>query len=405
MFGYGSAANGGAGERDLEVAVVGGAVAGLAAAERLRSVADVTLFERQPYEDKRVNCGEALNDASLVPLERTPENGFHNDVDGFELRIHDDDDHGPAADPLTACQFGCPEGYIVDRDVLERRWAERLRGDVDVRDGEPVSAADVDDLAAGFDYVVDATGQPALSKRAADETDAYTGRFVALNADVEGEFGEWWRRPRVVFEGYTGYWWSFPKSPTRTNVGIGWTEAETPDDYFGALRAACERMDHPVPDRSATQVYTIPQGPSLDPGEVYDRERGIFLVGDAAGTANRYQGEGMVQAIESAYLLADLLEAGREDDYPTELYRSMLPEYRLANLMRGVWEEHRDTRTLATVADAIDGLTIEDITRNPRRVVGRLVRHPTVAARVVGQPTMVRRLVDTYRGNWEYTAR
>lgn len=391
--------------RDLDVAVVGGAVAGLAAAERLRGFADVTLFERQSYDDKRVNCGEAINDTSLVPLERTRANGFLNDLERFELRIYGDADHGPDDEPLSTTSFGCPGGYIVDRDVVERRWARRLADDpaVDLREDANVTPADFEELCGTHDYVVDATGQPALSMKAVGRADEYTGRFVALNADVESDFSEWWRRPRVVFEGYTGYFWVFPKSETRANVGIGWTEPETPDDYFGALTAACERNGIPVPDRSATSVYTIPQGPSLDPGRTYDSERGVFLVGDAAGTANRYQGEGIVQAIRSSYLLADLLEAGRADAYPDELFRSMRPEYRLAGLMRAVWDEHRDPATLAAVTEAIDGLTIEDITRRPRRVVSRVARHPALAARLVSSPGMVRRVVGTYAGRWEYS--
>jgi len=53
------------------IAVIGGSVAGLAAADRLAPRAEVTLFERQSYEEKRVNCGEAINDATLIPLEKT----------------------------------------------------------------------------------------------------------------------------------------------------------------------------------------------------------------------------------------------------------------------------------------------------------------------------------------------
>lgn len=392
-------------DRDLEVAVVGGAVAGLAAAERLRGFADVTLYERQSYDDKRVNCGEAINDATLVPLEKSPENGFLNDLECFDLLIYGDADHGPDDEPLSTSSFDCPAGYVVDRDVVERRWARRLADDpaVDLREGANVTPGNFAELCGTYDFVVDATGQPALSLKAAGRADEYTGRFVALNADVEGDFSGWWRSPRVIFEDYAGYYWVFPKSETRANVGIGWTEAETPEDYFAALEAASERNGHPVPDRSATNVYTIPQGPSLDPARAYDPDRGVFLVGDAAGTANRYQGEGIVQAVRSSYLLADLLGAGREAEYPRELYRTMRPEYRLANLMRGVWEEGGDARTLAAMAGAIDGLTVEDITRRPRRVIARVARHPTVAARVVSRPGMVRRVVDTYRGRWEYS--
>ena len=72
-----------------DVAVLGGSVSGLAAADALEgldSVGEVRVFERQQYDDKRVDCGEAINDATLVPLEKTPENGFVNDVHGFQLR-------------------------------------------------------------------------------------------------------------------------------------------------------------------------------------------------------------------------------------------------------------------------------------------------------------------------------
>ena len=50
-------------------AVVGGAMAGLGAAHALsRAGYDVALYERQSYGGKRVNCGEAITDASLIPV-------------------------------------------------------------------------------------------------------------------------------------------------------------------------------------------------------------------------------------------------------------------------------------------------------------------------------------------------
>ena len=46
-------------------AVVGGAMGGLAAAHALGVLGyDTTLYERQTYDRKRVNCGEAMTDAS-----------------------------------------------------------------------------------------------------------------------------------------------------------------------------------------------------------------------------------------------------------------------------------------------------------------------------------------------------
>jgi digeranylgeranylglycerophospholipid reductase len=396
--------------RDRTVAVLGGAVGGLAAAERLRAFGDVTLFERESYADKRVNCGEAVNEAELVPLEKTPENGFLNRVEGFDLDVHASTDREPGAAPLTRSRIGVENGYITDRNVVERRWAERLAAGeggpaVDVRENENVTRRRYDALVDEYDVVVDATGQPALSLRAAGRTEEYTGDMVALNADVAGDFSELVRTPRIVFEGYVGYFWVFPKSATRANVGIGWAGEERPDDYTAALAAACEREGVPVPSREATNVYTIPRGPSLDPTWTHP-EGNVFLVGDAAGIANRYQGEGICQAIRSANLLADLLREGRGEAYPAELYRLMRSEYRLATLMRGVWEESGgDAALLAAVAAAIDGLTVTDVTRRPRAVVARIARRPGTAVDLLRYPGFRRRLRDAYTDRWEYTAR
>lgn len=394
----------GQGDGDPTVAVVGGAVAGLAAAERFREFADVTLFERQPYDEKRVNCGEAINDAPLVPLEKTPENGFVNDLDGFELRVYEGTDREPGEGLLTTARLRCDQGYICDRALVERRWAERLTDlGVEVRTGPDasLSPAEFDDVVGKYDYVIDATGQPSWSMRALDRTDRYTGDTVALNANVEGDFAEYESYPRVFFEGYIGYAWSFPKSDSRANVGIGWASDERPDDYMGALRAACERNGLPVPDRSETKVYTIPRGPSLDPQRASLPDSGVYLVGDAAGIANRYQGEGICQAIRSSYLLASLVRTGREAVYPDRLYDLMKSEYRLATLMRGAWEEHQDTELLAEVADCLAGASIDEITSEPRAVIGRVVRRPDVVARLLNGG-MARRLVRAYAGNWEY---
>jgi digeranylgeranylglycerophospholipid reductase len=384
------------------VAVLGGSVGGLAAAERFRSFADVTLFERQRYDDKRVNCGEAINDAPLVPLDKTPENGFLNRAEGFDVEIHPDTTRTASTTPLADPTIRVENGYITDRNVVERRWAERLRDrGVEVRAGANVAVADYWDLVDEYDYVVDATGQPSLSMKARDATDRYTGDIVALNADVEGDFSDALGRPRIVFEGYVGYFWVFPKSATRANVGIGWASEDRPDDYMAALHAACERDGVPKPPRSDVNVYTIPRGPSLDPG-LTNPEEGVFLVGDAAGIANRYQGEGICQAIRSSYLLSTLVETGRESTYPDRLEASMRREYLLATVMRGVWEANESAELLAAVADAIDGLTVDDVTRRPERVALRVLRRPRVAAALLSTPELRRRALDAARDRWEY---
>lgn len=391
-----------------DAAVIGGAVSGLAAAHGLSDVdevGDITVFERQEYDEKRVNCGEAINDTSLVPLEKTPENGFVNDVDGFQLRVYSGPDRSRSEPPRGTANLSCEPGYICERDVVERRWAERLaeRG-VTFETGASVTPTRYREIVDEFDYVIDATGQPALSLKARGETESYTGDMVALNANVDGDFSGYESWPRIFFEGYVGYAWSFPKSDTRANVGIGWAGDERPDDYMGALREAAERNGFPAPDPDDVNIYTIPRGPSLDPKRVYDPNDNVFRVGDAAGVANRYQGEGICQGIRSAYLLCDLIEAGTPERYPDRLYDAMKSEYRLARLMRGAWVEHEDPDLLAAVAESLEGLSIEDVTRSPTRVIRRVAKRPLVASRLVSDRGMLDRLYKSYTDRWEYEA-
>ena len=389
-----------------DVLIVGGAVAGLAAADALVDHASVTLYERESYDDRSVNCGEAINDSTLVPLEPIDENGFVNDIDGYQLEIYPNTSRPPGSTPLASSTLWCPPGYICDRNVVERQWARRLEEcGVEVREGETLSIPDYRNLLADYDYIIDATGQPSITLRTFDLESRYTGDMVALNAEVEGDFSEYEALPRIFFEGYVGYAWSFPKSATRANIGIGWAGEERPSHYFSAFEQACERAQLPMPTRAQTNVYTIPKGPSLAPEYVSFEEEGIYLVGDAAGIANRYQGEGICQAIRSSYLLAALIREGKESEYPVRLYSLMQSEYRLAHLLRGTWMEFRDPALIAAIATAIDGMTIEEITRTPRAVYARLLRHPTIATKLLTNRGMLRRCIDAYTDSWEYTAR
>jgi len=394
-------------ETQSTAAVLGGSVSGLAAATgliRRANFSRVTVYERQEYDEKRVDCGEAINDTTLIPLAKTPENGFVNDVDGFQLRVYDGTDRSLDARPLATSNVNCEPGYICERDVVERRWAAALeaRG-VEFRTGRSVSPDEYAEIVESYDYVVDASGQPSLTLKAMGNTRAYTGDMVALNATVKGDFSAYRNWPRLFFEGYVGYAWAFPKSDGHANVGIGWAGDRRPDDYFGALEAAAERNSFPVPDRADVNIATIPRGPSLDPADTYYPEENVFLVGDAAGIANRYQGEGICQGIRSAYLLADLIADGNESAYPRKLFALMRSEYRLAQLMRGAWVEHEDPELLASVAEALDGLTIDDITRRPAAVARRVAGRPRTAIDLVADAGMIRRLYGVATDSWEYT--
>ncbi|MFC7074734.1 NAD(P)/FAD-dependent oxidoreductase [Halovenus rubra] len=389
-------------------AIIGGAVSGLAAATNIHALpqfSDVVVFERQQYDDKRVNCGEAINDTTLVPLEKTPENGFVNDIDGFELRVYDGQDHDPHEQPVGVSRLQCEPGYICERNVVEKRWADKLAAEgVEFRTGASISPSKYDQILETYDYIIDASGQPSLTLKAKQETTNYTGDMVALNATVSGDFSSYTERPRIFFEGYVGYSWSFPKSETQANVGMGWAGDERPENYYEAFKTTAQRNGFSVPERDQTNIYTIPRGPSLSPEQTYYPENNVFLVGDAAGIANRYQGEGICQGIRSANLLGELIATEQEHRYPEKLYNMMKSEYRLAHLMRGAWVEHEDSALLAAVAESIEGLSIEDITRRPSQVLSRLLRRPITAAKLISDVGMLTRVYESYTDSWEFGA-
>lgn len=391
-----------------DVAVLGGSVSGLAAATKFQDIEDINkikVFERQEYDEKRVDCGEAINDTTLIPLEKTAENGFLNDVEGFQLRVHSGTDRSPRESPVGVSLLECPEGYICDRDTVEQTWAKSLsQSGIIFETGASVTKSQYFDIIEDYEYVIDATGQPSLSHKIRGSTQEYVGDMVALNATVEGDFSDYVKTPRIFFEGYVGYSWSFPKSETAANVGIGWAGDERPDDYMEAIKEAARRNHFPVPSREQVNIYTIPRGPSLDPEQTHFPEEKVFLVGDAAGIANRYQGEGICQGIRSAYLLVDLIAQDRVAEYPRRLYEQMKAEYRLAHLMRGAWVEHKDPELLAAVAESLEGLSVDDITRHPHRVITRVAQNPLIATQLIADSGMIRRFINAYSDSWEYNS-
>lgn len=101
------------------VAVIDGAVGGLAAAEGFsRREFEVDLFERQSYDEKRVNCGEAMTATSKIPLDPTSANGFVNALPELHVAIYDGTRSGRQR--IGEGTFPASDTYITDRNVVER---------------------------------------------------------------------------------------------------------------------------------------------------------------------------------------------------------------------------------------------------------------------------------------------
>lgn len=387
--------------RSSTVAVIGGAIAGLAAADGFHNAGfDVDLYERQSYTDKRVNCGEAMTNVSAIPLEPTADHGFLNPLQAMQVEVYDGTNAGRSC--TGSGEFTASDAYITDRNVVERSWAEQLgRTGVNIYENQSITRTEFLEFTTDYDLVVDASGQPSLSSKALGTTEEYSGHFVALNADVEGDFSDLYPNSQIVLENYTGYAWAFSKTARRANVGIGWTFSERPDDYVAAFRAACDRNGWPEPSRDRTNVAIIPEGPSLDPERTYLPDRSVVRVGDAAGLANRFTGKGISQAIQSSYLAAELATHERLHEYPDRLYRTMKPEYLLATVVR-YFIETRQPQILGAAIRAASGMDIEAVDRSPRDVLARLIRHPVLFARIFGRPSVLKRVYAAATDQWEF---
>ncbi|WP_080508285.1 NAD(P)/FAD-dependent oxidoreductase [Haloparvum sedimenti] len=385
--------------RTCRIAIIGGGMAGLAAAAGFDDAGfDVELYERQSYDSKRVNCGEAMTAVSKIPLEPTVENGFLNPLPAMEVEVYD----GIDADRhrTGAGTFPAADTYITDRNVVEQSWAEQLsEKGVDIHENQSITRTDFHEFTDEYDLVVDATGQPSLSSKALGTTNEYSGYMVALNSDVEGDFTELYPNSRIILENYTGYSWAFPKTSQRANVGIGWTVSDRPSDYMKALREACKRNGWPVPSQEQTNVAIIPEGPSLDPDRTYLPERSVVRIGDAAGLANRLTGKGISQAVESGFLAAELAKSGQLHTYPDRLYQAMKAEYIFATVVR-YFLETRNPQILGAAIRAAAGIDIEHVDRSPSTVLLRLLRRPVLFARIFSRQRVLKRVYGGITNQW-----
>lgn len=382
-----------------DVAIIDGPVARLATAEKFFQFAGhVDLYEQMTYDEERtVNCGEGFTSHELIPLEKTHTSNFLNYYLQFTLRIHLDPQYGFKDRVYSETELACGDATICDRHVVENAWADRVCDfGVSVHAETTVSSASLDGLTDEYDIVVGASGNPLWASKALVFSTDYTGQMVAFNADVSGDVSDFYPEAHIIHEGMHGYFWVFPKSERRANVEISWEQGFEVDDYSEDVVQACDRHNVPRPERSDLNVYIIPAGPTLDD------EYAHHTADDAAGTANRYQGESISQAIRSSYHLTCLVRAWRGYEYLDELYRMMKSEYWLAMLMKGLWDEFEDLKLLADVTDTISHLNVEEVIRHSRTVYAAIARRPRLAFCLARNGGMRRCALRIHTDHWEY---
>jgi geranylgeranyl reductase family protein len=319
---------------NADVLVVGGGPAGAATGYWLAKAGhDVVVLERKTYPREKT-CGDGLTPRAVHQLE---EMGLGNELKQFHRY-----------DGLRACAHGItlelkwPEhpvfpsyGYVVRRRDLDKLVADHAiaagasiqqgaEAIAPVLDGGLVRGAVVKDKDTGATrevrarYVVVADGANSRFGRALGAT---RNRSFPQGMAIRGYYesplhAEPWIESALDVRdrngnSLPGYGWIFPVGDGTINVGIGllstfrdWKSVNTSHlmDEFAATAPAYWEIS---PDKStgAPTGGRLPMGGSVSPnvGPTW------VLVGDAAGTINPFNGEGIDYAYETGRLAADLL--------------------------------------------------------------------------------------------------
>jgi menaquinone-9 beta-reductase len=317
-----------------EVLVVGGGPAGAAAAYWLaRSGHDVVVLERKTYPREKT-CGDGLTPRAVHQLEAM---GLGEELKQFHRY-----------DGLRACAHGItlelqwPEhpvypsyGYVVRRRDLDKMVADHaVAAGATIRQGCEAIAPVLDGgLVRGA----------VVKNKATDTNEEVRARYVVVADGANSRFGRALGATRnrsfpqgMAIRGYyesplhaepwiesaldvrdrngnslPGYGWIFPVGDGTINVGIGllstfrdWKNVNTSHlmNEFAATAPAYWGIT-PEGSTGPPTGGRLPMGGSVTPnvGPTW------VLVGDAAGTINPFNGEGIDYAYETGRLAAELL--------------------------------------------------------------------------------------------------
>ncbi|MCA1813670.1 MAG: NAD(P)-binding protein [Halobacteriales archaeon] len=366
----------------MRVDVVGGSVGGLAVAEHLLAQGhDVHVWEEHRDPGVFDACGEAWTEPALCPLPKDAAHGFVARLQGFMMHCW------PRPGEHVTARLPVREAYMSYRHVVQRRWAERLaKLGAELHLGARVAPQGLDALPGKL--VVDASGWPSVGAQRFGFTGELRKPLLAFYANVplrDERFSEGWLHAIVPshFTEFSGYTWVFPRPDGVANVGVGWDplDPHRPRDHRHALRATEERLG------IAEQRWV---GANLPIWEGLPVERAlqhlpsgvpVAAVGDAAGAVGPLTGDGMGPALESASLLADCLAAGQLTRYPERLRAHFRGRDEAHWRIRSYWDGPGDLRLFARLVRALDGLPFEQLDRDPRATLRRVVRHPGLAMR------------------------
>ena len=380
--------------RHCDVLVVGGGPSGAACAYWLASAGhDVVMVERKTYPREKT-CGDGLTPRSVKQLE---DMGLGEDLAGAGHRYSGLRSHGFGR-TLELTWPGHPDlpghGYVITRKDLDALVAGRAaKMGATVWDGAEATLPIVEGgLVRGAHVRVKSTGGAgghAAARPAADVT--VRSRYVVVADGANSRFGRdlgtsrnrayplgmairgYWVSPRHdepwidswldikdrAGNVLPGYGWIFPVGDGRINVGIGllstfnqWKAVNTTHLLQAFSEYAPASWDiRPETACGAPTGGRLPMGMSVGPhaGPTW------LVVGDAGGTINPFNGEGIAYAYESGRLAADAVNLAlvTGDGMALQTYEKQLQEtyalyYKVARAFVKVIGRPEIMRTLVT---------------------------------------------------------
>lgn len=368
---------------DLEsdVVVVGAGPAGSSAATTLaRAGLDVVMVDRARFPRDKC-CGDGLTAGALRRLDvlglRPAAVQSFTPVDTIEVRSP----RGTTAElPLArpgACHVAVArrvdldaalvelareagvtvlDGHALEQIVIEepadRACIARVAGDITVRARAVVAA---DGAWSRVRSLLAAVGHEGRATRRGRVLAGGLHAFRAYATQVTGPGAErmWvWFTPQLL----PGYAWSFPLRDGTANIGIcmrrveGVTGHDLADAWRDELAGSFLRslLGPRAAIAGAARSWPIPTG--IDPVTTSSHGGRVLYVGDAAGAADPFTGEGIAQALETGMAAAEALVATAARALGESAARYAL------DVRQQLAVEHRVGRALAALATHPTGI-------------------------------------------------
>ncbi len=317
-----------------EVLVVGGGPAGAAAGFWLARLGhDVTVIERKKFPREKT-CGDGLTPRAVKEL---GDMGLSDQLSQFHryegLRATA---HGKALELKWPTHPIYPQyGYVVRRRELDMMVARNAQdaGAKLLEEHEAISPIIENDCVRGA-MVTNKVDGNTFAIRAqyviiADGANSRFGRAIGTSREKSWPYGTairtYWKSPRHDEpwiesaldvkdrngKSMPGYGWIFPVGDGTINIGVGllstfknFKDVNTSHllDSYAHMVADRWEIDPTQPECKATSGK-IPMGGSVGPkvGNTH------IVIGDAAGSVNPFNGEGIDYAYETAHIAADVL--------------------------------------------------------------------------------------------------